>query len=336
MKKIYLEILRLISCLAVIMFHISGLWNQSDIQSRDYIISRIYILMTDFMIPVFVMISGSLFLSPEKRFDEKRLWSKNILKLVIIYFSWSLVYIVINKKVTDISCFFDDLVKGHYHLWFIPMLVGLYIITPLLRPIVSNRKDLFYFLGISAMMNVGILIMYKIPCMTNIYGFIGKLQIHFFGGWIFYYVLGYAIDSVDINKKCRVFIYFGALISQLIAIAMLIYYIRQGEITDYIFNDYSINRCLYASAIFIFVKSASLKIHFDTLLSSAICRISSLTLGVYLIHAAVIEARWTLHFALDNRNPLWAVPCMTLTVVLLSFMIAWVLKRVPIVKKWLL
>ncbi len=43
--------------------------------------------------------------------------------------------------------FCNSFINGHYHMWFLFMIVGLYLIVPfLLRPIVRDEKLLRYFL----------------------------------------------------------------------------------------------------------------------------------------------------------------------------------------------
>ncbi|MDO4798577.1 MAG: hypothetical protein Q4A01_11240 [Coriobacteriales bacterium] len=42
-----------------------------------------------------------------------------------------------------------ELVVGHYHMWYVPMLVGLDLVIPLLRPIARNDRLSRYFIALS-------------------------------------------------------------------------------------------------------------------------------------------------------------------------------------------
>ena len=97
------------------------------------------------------MISGIFFLNKEV-FDIKKIYFKKIFKLLVFYFSWNLIYyfvdIFIYEQSFDIYNFYNRLVIGHYHLWFIPMIIGLYIISPFLSRITTHndKKICKYFI----------------------------------------------------------------------------------------------------------------------------------------------------------------------------------------------
>ena len=70
-RKYYLDVLRILACVAVIAFHITGIWNGRA--------ALLYKNMLLFHVPVFVMISGSLFLNPDHESSLSTLYKKNIL-----------------------------------------------------------------------------------------------------------------------------------------------------------------------------------------------------------------------------------------------------------------
>ena len=45
------------------------------------------------------MISGALFLRNSKKLDIKKLYSKNILRIVVVFLFWSLVYGILYGKI---------------------------------------------------------------------------------------------------------------------------------------------------------------------------------------------------------------------------------------------
>lgn len=94
MRKIYLDVLRIISCMAVVMFHIAGLWIQKNpITSSSYIFAQSIILLSSFMVPMFVMISGVVFLDLNREISFRHI-GKKIIGLLKLYFVWSLVYYI--------------------------------------------------------------------------------------------------------------------------------------------------------------------------------------------------------------------------------------------------
>lgn len=90
-RVIYLEYLRVYAIIAVVIMHISAQnWYDFEGQSLEWNIFNFYDSIVRWGVPIFVMISGSLFLS--KKIEIKNIYKKNILKLIIIYCLWSTFY----------------------------------------------------------------------------------------------------------------------------------------------------------------------------------------------------------------------------------------------------
>lgn len=117
-------------------------------------------------VPILVMISGSLFLSRD--ISLERLYKKNILKLVIVFIIWSLCYSSIFNIIVSYSLknFISAFIKGHYHLWFLYMIIGLYMITPFLRKIIEDERMTRYFLLLAFVFSV---IIPEITSVINVF-----------------------------------------------------------------------------------------------------------------------------------------------------------------------
>ena len=84
-KTNYLSLLSVISALAVVILHTNGcFWKYSS--ERYQFTANIIESVMYFAVPVFFMISGALFLRKSKKLDLKRLYSKNILHIVVVFF----------------------------------------------------------------------------------------------------------------------------------------------------------------------------------------------------------------------------------------------------------
>ena len=84
--QFYIDILRIIACFSVIMLHASAqAWYSLPVDSFGFKVANSYDALFRFGVPVFVMISGALFLAPEKEPDVKKLYRHNILRLAILY-----------------------------------------------------------------------------------------------------------------------------------------------------------------------------------------------------------------------------------------------------------
>jgi len=84
-------------------------------------------------------------LSPEKKINLQKLYTVKIWRLLVSFCIWAWFYsIVLNMN----HGFWNGLVNHSYHLWFLPVIIGLYVMLPILRKIATDRKLVFYLIGI--------------------------------------------------------------------------------------------------------------------------------------------------------------------------------------------
>lgn len=99
-------------------------------------------------VPLFVMISGALFLDERKNVTLKSIFSKNIKSLAIITVIWSSFYSTIyqillpllGNEAVNVKAFLSAIVFGHRHMWYLYMIIGLYAITPVFEKNCKQRK----------------------------------------------------------------------------------------------------------------------------------------------------------------------------------------------------
>ena len=142
----YLDFLRVFSMIFVVMIHVVfDLFNNAAVSSSEWQIFNAYDSLSRWSVPVFVMISGALFLDSKKPFGQ--ILKKNVLRLAIAYVVWTIIYsIICNIYYNDFNTTLDQLINGHFHMWFILMMIGLYLVTPLLRKIVEEKSTIRLFL----------------------------------------------------------------------------------------------------------------------------------------------------------------------------------------------
>ena len=85
----------------------------------------------------------------------KSIFRKNLPRIAAAFLIWSTFYALYTALLNSRAGTPDSLWQivtniafGHYHLWFIYMIMGLYLITPILRLFIkgASRRDLEYFL----------------------------------------------------------------------------------------------------------------------------------------------------------------------------------------------
>lgn len=150
---VWLDALRVAATVAVIVLHVSSQgWNAAVPGSSEWRIFNAFNACVRWGVPVFVMISGSLFLDPGKNIEIRTLWRKNIFRIFLTFCFWSAAYTLYakwqNPSMQSIHLW-NSFLQGKYHMWFLFLIVGLYAVTPLLRPVAKEKHTAAYFLALA-------------------------------------------------------------------------------------------------------------------------------------------------------------------------------------------
>ncbi|MEG2929604.1 MAG: acyltransferase family protein, partial [Oscillospiraceae bacterium] len=89
-RIVYLDLLRIFSIFCMILLHVSASkWYTTSVNSFEWQVLNIYDILVRFCVPVFVMISGAFFLDANREYTIKKLFSKNILRIIVAFIFWS-------------------------------------------------------------------------------------------------------------------------------------------------------------------------------------------------------------------------------------------------------
>lgn len=158
----WIDASRLIAILGVICIHVLGpvfTDSQSDFFDK-YIVVNAFDSLARASVPLFIMLSGALLLGKETSLKKTTI---RIVRVLIPLVVWSLIYSFLNSYWTKTPFnFVASLVSlthapAMYHLWFVYMIIGLYLILPFLRPltdaIIYNRALALYFFSLWFIIN---------------------------------------------------------------------------------------------------------------------------------------------------------------------------------------
>lgn len=213
-RIVYLDILRVICGFFVIVLHVSSQnWSSVDVNSFTWDVFNFFESLTRFTVPVFVMISGSLFLNNSMNITVKNLYKKNILRLVTAYIGWSFIYAVCLHigSWNGIRSFVVDVINGYYHMWFVPMMIGLYILVPVLRMITADKKVMQYFIVISVFFCFFVPVMLKLPILSKFNFFYENMNLYFQLGYVSYFVLGSFLMEKDLGRFTKIVVIGGGI-----------------------------------------------------------------------------------------------------------------------------
>lgn len=88
-----MDLLRILASLMVIVIHVSA-YNFLDTPTKsiEWLSYDMYDSIVRSAVPIFLMISGAFFLNDKIQNNLKKLYTKNIFKLVLVFVIWSFIY----------------------------------------------------------------------------------------------------------------------------------------------------------------------------------------------------------------------------------------------------
>ena len=342
-RQYNMDLLRIFACFMVIVLHVSG-QNLGSISpaSVDWQIFNVFEVLVRCSVPLFFMISGKLFLSRDD-ISIKRLFSKNILKLTLVYFIWSFLYAVDTVGVgniiasPDISLLFSATVASKYHLWYLPSMVSVYLVIPVFIAVKSykNGKVLDYvalLFFIFSIVRQSILLLPMDPAFA---GLLNKFNF-IFGVPSGYFLLGHLLDKYKEKlKKIPSYVLILAFLAITAATAAGSFFLsaEAGTSVSPLYDDYFISTFLEAAIIFLlFLRLSELKIHKTA--EKIIEKLSAYTLFVYLFHPFVLEHlnSW---FGLNSLSfsPVISTPVISLITFAICIASAAVISIIPGIRK---
>lgn len=307
-----------------------------------------------FCVPVFFMISGALFLNANRKIDYKKLYLKNILRLFVCLLVFSFFYNYVYIAFTDHSPNFGDAMTflssfgmntqievGGGHLWFIYSLIGLYILSPVIKILVNNvkkKKDIIYILLVIFIFASVIPTLTKMHLFRH-FNFLNRfsLSVPFFC-YLGYFIIGYYLDSYEIKPENVKKIFWLGLIGEIIIFVGTLYFsIKTQKLSSIFFEYYSFPVFFTAIAIFVLIKEKIGKLRLP---SKFIIKISSYTFGIYLIHRFIINI-FSLYGIISLNHlffkfPLIMIILSSVLVFLISMLYSILISKIPILNKYLM
>jgi surface polysaccharide O-acyltransferase-like enzyme len=340
------DVLKLIASFAVVMLHVSAQhWFYAKLKTPEWRAFNLYDGSVRFAVPLFVMISGALFLSEDR--PIKKLYGKYILRIVTAFLFWSILYAAISYfQGTSLTEAIKEAIKGHYHLWYLYMIVGLYMIVPFLRPVVQNKTLLRYFLILSFLVGivvppaVAILAVFRPNSATFAQSVWDQTYLYLPFGYSFYFVLGYRLKGIAFTKRTTVVsavlviagIAATILLTQWINYHMLQFNLKHKIVLFY--QNQTVNVAMTAGGVFLLGQQL-VRRPCSARGQKWLTVLSGSTFGVYLVHPILIEAIRMIGLDTVTFNPYLSVPVITILVFLSSLLVSLILNQIPFVKKYL-
>ena len=331
----YLDIIRILAMGAVIMIHTtSPLLRNSESGGGAYWVCLLLSNASRFAVPCFIMITGALYLREEKEYSIRQMLIKAGKDILILYL-WSLIYVVIticNTEKFNLKETLKSLLIGHYHLWYLFVLAGLYLTIPVLKKIVNknNPQAAGWFLLLAILFQfTRPLLLFLGTYMENIpIRYLDRFHMEFFGCYAAYLLLGWYLTNVDLNAAQQKAVYLAGILGFLISFAGMLLFKDQLENAAEIFcATESIHILAYAAAVFLFMKN---RFEHRSTENACISILSRISFGVYLIHPFFLDI---LYRNITFSNMILLALVHWSAAFLLSCVTAYLFFKIPILKK---
>jgi len=336
----YLDYLRIFCSFFVILIHVSAHYYYVPVfNTYNWKISYYYNGLSRFSVPNFFMISGALFLNRDLSY--KIIFNKYIKNIFVHLILWSIIYALISNNISTlgIKIILFGIIKGHYHLWYLFATIGIYATVPFLREIAKNEQLLKYFLFLYLI--ISIIIPNYIYLLSHysksIYELLKYLNSAFGLNTLstnnFYFTIGHYLNKKKIKKIIRIIIYIIGIISFIFTtkITHNIAIIKNKKIDHW--GPFYFNIFFASISIFLFFKNNCNNIKQNKIIQN----IAKLTFGIYLIHPLIIETIVrNLHLFNLPINIILLIPMINIFIFLLSLIISFIIKKLPLIGKYLI
>lgn len=331
-RILWADLIRIIAIYMVVQIHTSSVFNNSFfIHGPGIILSKLTVVS----VPLFVMLSGALLLGKQENY--KTFYRKRGIKVFIPWIIWTCIYMYFNLEFRFhdqiISEFFSDNQTSWVHyfirtflssLWFLPLIFGLYVLTPLLRVFIKYAKniDMFYFILLWFLIFSVLPFLFKTPLFPDYEPSIFFASLQYVG----YFVVGYILFQKKIFKEVRLHILFVAGILPILISLLPINHRYIQEFSHRFLDPGTVISSFFLFSFFI-VLSDKIDSYIKPGLRKLIAKISGASLGIYVIHEIVAFVYMK---AIYNLLPLDYMT--TFFIFISSTTIVLILQKIPIIR----
>ncbi|OUM62441.1 hypothetical protein PIROE2DRAFT_11291 [Piromyces sp. E2] len=357
-ERIYwLDCLRVFASFLVVFIHCSNMVLKPDIDYKTHNgrVLIVYCALTRPCVPLFIMISGMLFLNPQKKnITVESIFKKYIPRIFKCYVFWTLYYGIFDRYIVNyeqkkyefgwellIDTIKTCIISGSGHLWYLNFTIGIYIVTPVYRIVVQDRKMGWYMVALCSVIS------YLVPTVHEFFKialgidlqvfrtYVKNLVINTAGHYLGYYLMGYMVGShVFVRKKHIFYSYIVGVTGCLLSVILrFISCYSFGENAHNMSRYYNFNVAMGAYGIFVFFKYSVnrfvkpfMRIKFFRKILSTLADCS---LGVYLIHLTIYHIFYCFNFHSQLFDPLYWVPIYSVILYSVSFILVYFLRKDP-------
>ena len=318
----YYDFLRAFAIIAVIICHVDHFFGplvgttQIVAQMTFHDIGRIGV-------PIFLMISGALILNRPYP-DLTEFLKKRFTRIIYPFIFWIILILAQLQYYRYNEAFLWNTFIGEPSItWYFWVLIGIYLFLPVLNSFVKEYGES----GLKYLLSICFILM--ILKTFNAYPLWTNFDLSYFAGYVGYPVLGYYLANKEFkisdSKVCLL-----GLITLIASLSVFVYlnYFNSPYISM-IYQNVPI--IFMGTGLFLFVKYLDKLNKFnsikDNFIGKAIISLSVCSYGMYFSHVLVVK-----FLSYYNPHSHLMFPVMFVLIILLSWLLPYVLSKIPYVK----
>jgi surface polysaccharide O-acyltransferase-like enzyme len=350
-RDFWADALRVISIFMVVTIHTSAqvLYYWGEVSSFSWQFANILNSFSRISVPLFIMLSGAYLLN--KKEDTQTFLKTRIPRIVLPWFVWGTIQLLIQNNFSlsiILSKGFASTLAENYlgAFWFMPMILGIYLLTPVIKPYIQKAKAYEW----KYLLSGWILFASIIPTLNEVVGINISFSLPTWIQYLGYFVAGYYLTHVlKINEKLKKQIYGLFFMSiALIILGTTAFTLQNNSLFEGMYSYTNIFALSASLCGFIFFKDMFEKVTKRSFVYAKKFRsikpkievISKASFGIFLSHALILElftaGRLGFTFSSVSVHPLIALPTTTLLVFFSSLLVILGVKKfTPKLEKFL-
>ena len=328
---------RVVAIFGVVLIHSCGevFYSYGKISIGYWLPANILDSLARVAVPLFVMISGALLMKSGDMYSVNfKLIGRRIVRVLVPLIVWSMVSLwwvdfnTPNKTIDPVE-WLQKLLSHPviYHLWFVYMIIGLYIMLPIMQVIFNacenNEHFKYYFFAVWIVFNC-LSIYIPMP-------FILPIQITMVIGYGGYFILGGLLNSSHWDQvgthKWWMFYLIG------IFVTFLVTWVRTnitGVPDELAYSYFSPN--VFIASVGAFMLFRRIKASKDWV-ARVVHRISDVSFLIYFAHVFVLDflryGTFGMKISTSEIHPALSIPMLAFTTFLFSLVFALLIRLIP-------
>ena len=342
--SIPVDLIRAMAIVGVILLHAANdltIQQMGQLEIVRWWTVDIYQSLGRIGVPLFVMLTGALLLQPMKNESISGFFKKRWARIGLPFIFWGAAYfaydfLVLHQAITTNAIVQGILTGPYYHFWYLYMLIGLYLLTPILRILVAHSDikvmkyfAILWFLGTAIIPFAGLLTTYHLDSnVLTITGMVG------------YFILGSVLLTVKMRRSLVVMIMSLGIALTVIGTYALAATIGGG--TMFFFQEY-LSPTMILASVMLFLLLTNLKPPEEnkevnpSKKNKLLKLISQNTLPLFLFHVMVLESLQAGYFGFaingNTINSIVGVPLITVITLFICLAVIIPLKKIPLLNK---